>query len=86
MIILAGSSNCIYCEYASEYLEFNNIEYEYVPYVQLPEFKQDRHFTVPQVYYRDHKGKVSLLLAGGYEGLKGAPIDELKELEVNRDV
>ena len=84
MIIVAGSSNCIYCEYASEFLEFNNIEYEYIPYVKLPEFRKDGHMTVPQIYYRDGEGKVSLLLVGGYEGLKGAPMEELKELYVNR--
>lgn len=85
MIIVAGSSNCIYCEYAQELLDYNDIPYEYTPYTSLPEFDTTLYRTVPQIFYRDDRGRIERLTEFGYEGLKNYGIENLRALEVNGD-
>lgn len=78
MLVLVGSSRCEYCVLAEDALDYWNIDYEYTPYVQFPQFKEDGHQTVPQLYWVDDNG-AKLLVEGGYNGLISLGETELRK-------
>ena len=77
MIVIAGSSNCIYCTKAEDYLDDLGLDYSYELYSKIPEFFEDGHKTIPQIYRKDESGKLSLYIEGGYQGLVDYPVEQL---------
>ena len=83
MITIIGANNCTYCKLAKEYLHFKEIQYNYVNYKEFPQFKKDKHLTVPQIYYRENNGSYSMLTKDGYNGLLELSLEKLRGLRVN---
>ena len=81
-LVLVGSSRCEYCVKAEDLLDYWNIEYRYVPYVNYSQFQEDGHLTVPQIYWEfpeeAHSAPI-LLVEGGYHGLVGVGKAKLKK-------
>jgi glutaredoxin len=78
MITLYSKPVCPYCERAKIWLEKNDIAYTTINVMEdskAMEFIKSRgHKTVPQIY----KGE-TLLVEGGYDGLKKSDPEMLKE-------
>jgi glutaredoxin len=78
MIRLYSKPQCPYCDRAKIWLEHNGLPYEVINIMEnqtaLAFIKSRGHKTVPQIYYNDE-----VLVEGGYDGLKKADPDMLKE-------
>jgi len=78
VVTLYSKPACPYCDRAKAWLEKNGIQYQSVNIMEdtgAYEFiKSKGHRTVPQIYVGD-----SLLVEGGYDGLKKSDPEMLKE-------
>lgn len=78
IVTLYSKPACPYCDRAKVWLENNNISYVVVNVMEDPralEFiKSKGHRTVPQIYLGE-----TVLVEGGYDGLKKSDPTELKE-------